>query len=286
MIVNKKTNFLYSKKYYLELRPKQTFFPDVILENDLILGGEKSNFCIIIEKEDLSKKEFWDFINMFYYINIIKLAKWWNQFFKEIDPSGFFLSKNWSDNYKTRNDWEEWRSFSTQSEILYELYEFPIQIIRVWNRFNNEVQNIWLKILTILNIKKNLLKEIFMDLYDLSLEKQLEISKTLYEYVEKQKKENSLTIQTQETIRDHIKQLRYPLYFQRKKESYYFKKKLESFINLKNLEISIPEDLESKPIELKFLIYNQNDLQNLIEKISKEEIKQKFKELIIKVFEL
>lgn len=287
MLIQEIKNQSYNKKYYLDLRAIQNYYPEVILEeNFLIFGNENSKFSLLITKEDLKKKEFWDFINLFYKINIIKLAKWWDLFFKEIEPTGLFVSKNWSDNYKTRNDWEEWKTFRRESEILYEIYEFPIQIIRLWDRLNEEIQNFWLKILEIFPIKKNLMKEILMDLYDLPLETQLEISKTCYAYIQEQIQGKALTIEIQETIRDQIKKLRYPLYYERKKESYHLKKKLESLIKLKNLEISIPEDLESKPIEVKFFIYKEKDLNNLLEKFSEVQIKENFKELIAKVFEL
>ncbi|MFN3604366.1 MAG: hypothetical protein ACK4UJ_06630 [Leptonema sp. (in: bacteria)] len=276
----------FKKDYFLPLKPIGPFFPDVILNQEFLLFGDsKSKFSVFVDKEDFAKEEFWNFIKLFYNLNLIKIAKWWDFFLKEIEPTGFFLTKNWKDNYKTRSDWEEWKSFRKNSELLYEMYEFSIQIIRLWDRLDTEIQTLWLKILEIIPIKRNLLKEIIMDLYDLKYDQQIYVSKKNYEYVLEKKEKNEITIETQEILRENVKNLRYPKYYQRKKESYFLKKRIESLIKLKNLEIAIPEDLESKPIELKFYLYSDKDLDTIIEKISEPMIIKNMKELMGKVFQ-
>lgn len=287
MKIKEKIEIEYNKNLYLDLKPIISIYPDIILEeNFLVFGNSKSQFCVFITRKDLETEEFWEFVSLFFHINIIKIAKWWNQNFFSLDPKGFFLSRNWSDNYKTRNDWEEWKNLEKNSEILYELYDFPLQILRLWDRFSEEIQTIWLKILEIVFFKKNLMREIIIDLYDLPYEKQIKISKESLNYIKRLKEKNSITIETQETIRENIKKERYPLTYNSKKESYLLKKRIESMINLKNFEVHLPEDLESKPIELKIYLFKEKDLEAFLEKLSETIIKKNLKELISKVFNI
>lgn len=287
MKIKEKVTIQYKKNFYLDLKPISTIYPDIILEEDLlVLGNFNSQFSVFITVKELEKEDFWKFVSLFFHINIIKIAKWWNQYVSDLDPKGFFLSRNWSDNYKTRSDWEEWKQLSKNSEIFYELYDFPLQIIRLWDRFSEEIQTIWLKILEIVFIKKNLMREIILDLYDLPYEKQIKISSESLNYIRNLKEKNLITIETQEIIRENIKKERYPLFYNNKKESYFLKKKIESLINLKNFEIILPEDLESKPIELKIYLFKEKDLESFLEKLSEPSVKKNLNELISKVLNI
>ncbi|MFN3246003.1 MAG: hypothetical protein ACK42K_04825 [Leptonema sp. (in: bacteria)] len=89
----------------------------------------------------------------------------------------------------------------------------------------------------------------------------------------------------QEEIRELIKSVRYKLSYERKKESYKLKKKIEHSLQLKNLDINLPEDLESEPIELKIYLKNKNDLLLFLEKIQDSKSKQLMLELLDYVFE-
>jgi hypothetical protein len=271
--------------YFIDIHPKKNLYPIVVLDKEfIILGDKNATFAISIEKKDFTTNLFWDFINYFYKLNIIKLAKWWNKnrLFENLE--NLFLVFGWSYNYKTKSEWEEWHKFQKNSEILIELYDFPVQTLRLWDRLPETIQSIWLEILNIFRIKKNYLKEIIQDLYDLSTEEQESLSLKALELAKKYQAEK-MNLFPQEEIRELIKSVRYKLSYERKKESYKLKKKIEHSLQLKNLDINLPEDLESEPIELKIYLKNKNDLLLFLEKIQDSKSKQLMLELLDYVFE-
>ncbi len=271
--------------FFLDINPKKNLYPVVVLDKEfLILGDKNATFALIIEKKDFETNLFWDFINYFYKINIIKLAKWWNKNHLFENLENLFLIFGWSYNYKTKSEWEEWCKFQKNSEILLDFYDFSIQTIRLWDRFSEENQNIWLEILKIFRIKKNYMKEIIHDLYDLTYEEQKSLSLNALELAKKYQVQK-MNLFPQDEIRELIKSVRYKLSYERKKESYKLKKKIEHSLNLKNLDINLPEDLESEPIELKIYLKNKNDLLLFLEKIQDSKSKQLMLELLDYVFE-
>ncbi|GIX41108.1 MAG: hypothetical protein KatS3mg129_0841 [Leptospiraceae bacterium] len=272
-------------KYKLNLKPNHSIYPSVILnQTNLILGDKNSEFIILIENLDLETSKFWDFIFEFYKKNYIILAKWYYQYLLFSHLEGLFTALGWSFNYKTKSEWEEWSRLKQSSELLLNLYDFPINTMRLWDRFTYEIQQIWLEILSIFRIKKNLLREIIHDLYDLSIEDQKFVSIKSLELAKNfQNKKNNLF--PQEEIRDLVKSKRFPLSYHRKKESYKLKKKLEHHLQLKNLDIHLPEDLESQPIEFKLLLRNKEDLEIFIDKIQNPKNKELIIDLLEYVFE-
>ncbi len=244
------------------------YYPMVILKNssNALIANHNPFFIVEIEKNELESVDFWNFIKTFYKFNIIKIAKWWDNFSPDVNTYGFFLSMGWSMNYKTINEWKEWKSFNENSILLLDLYEFPISVIRIWDRFPLDIQKKWLEILSIYNIKRNVLKEIIIDLYDLSYNEQEHISSTCLKMA-KDFLQKDQSIFPQDEMKEIIKQKRFPMSYQKKKESYFYKKKLENLIDFKNLKIDIPDDLESDPVVFQIYFRNVEDFEILLSKI-------------------
>jgi hypothetical protein len=278
-------NKKFKKDSILELEPNKKIYPLVILNEDqILLGNENAQFILDIETTDLENKLFWEFIFDFYKKNYIILSKWWHQFHLFDNLEYLFEALGWSYNYKTKNEWEECSKFKKNSIILLNIYPYPISIIRLWDRILEEIQNIWLEILSIFPIKKNLLREIIQDLYDLDYENQKDISLKAMELAKKYQ-DKKLPIFPYEEIKDLIKSVRYPESYIRKKESYKLKKKLEQYLQIKNLDIILPEDLESESIEFKILLRNKKELEIFMNKISEPKSRDLIVELIEYVFE-
>ena len=147
--------------------------------------------------------------------------------------------------YKTRSDWEELGQLEESARELGRTYDFPITILRLWNRLEAAQQEGWREIWTHRNLKKNIIREIIQDYYDLSAEDR-KISLEKAREFSSGWKARSGTFPG-EDLRQIVRDYRYPMAEARRREVRDFKKKLNYG---KGIHLEIPRHLESNRLQV------------------------------------
>lgn len=274
-----------SHRYALSLKAKTSIHPLVVIEDSFFLGSLPGEFAVHLSFEDLNNEKVWEFLWNFYVFHPVKMSRWWQEHFSLLSPEGLFKSLHWKLHRKTYQDWEEWRTFSRNSELLLDLYEFPIHTVRLWDRLPEDIQKDWLLILQSFPFKRNYLSEIIEHLYDLPFIKQKEITEFAVQLAEKYR-EGKIEVLPQEDVMDMVRLARYPLSQERKKKSYFLKKRIEDRIALKQLHIQIPGDLESQPVVLELRFHNLEQFDSFLEKIQDKKTQSLLRELIQEIYEV
>ncbi len=224
--------------------------------------------------EDLKQKKTWENILEWHPIEKVILAHYWKCILKphNIDSTPLILAYGLVLHFQNKSDWEELSKLDVKSHILSRKYNFPLRILRLWNRFSEEDQNTWLRIWESFSLNQNLIGDIICDYCELSQIAKNEIQKKL-EALEKsleniQKKVIPLSRRKGREIRDMVRETRLPQISKARNSFYQKKRKLKEHFHeklpqklQKSIQICLPEGMETHNMELHICFDNIKKLQ-------------------------
>jgi hypothetical protein len=174
-------------------------------------------------------------------------------------------------------EWKEMGELGENATKLYNACEFPVNILRLWERFDSEQCEAWMNLFQKHSIKKNLIREIILYLYDLGPEDQISSLRYAEKYSENWK--NTKSPFPSEEIRDYIKQKRLPHTEHIQRELTKLKNKLSL---CSHTHIQLPADLESETLRIDISVKNYSDLLAAAKELSD----QKRKEILENMFQV
>ncbi|MDH5657403.1 MAG: hypothetical protein OEZ34_15935 [Spirochaetia bacterium] len=224
-------------------------------EIPVILCENRRNFWLIppkkvhhaipaafVETYELKSNQTWDLILKFSNPSVLELARY-SLDNPELPETIFFQVLDLKKTHKTTADWKEMGTLGKNARKLYTYYEFPLNILRLWERMESEYTDRWLNLFQKHNIKKNIIREIILYIYDLCFtDRDLCI-----QFAEKLSKnwENTRSPFPAEEVRNFIKQKRFPVSEKIQKNLAALKNKL----GLKHpVHLHLPADLETESL--------------------------------------
>lgn len=177
----------------------------------------------------------------------------------DIPPEALLEALGLKTHYRSLADWKEAGHLSRAAVEFGRLYDFNVDVLRLWDRLSAEDRDGWSELFLARNFKKNLVRDIILDLYDLSAEerKRLRIDAVDFSNGWRARSDHFPS----EDIRDKVRAARSPRIDQVKKEIYGLKKQLGLPAGVR---LEIPSDLEAKRLEIHLEF---SDVQELKEKL-------------------
>ncbi|MBW7857091.1 MAG: hypothetical protein H3C43_02035 [Leptonema sp. (in: Bacteria)] len=245
--------------------------------NYLIAGNTKSPI-VIFDESDFDSIELWQLVLSLYKVSMVEAAQWWKKYFAELSPGGLMQAFGLAQHHRSVSDWREMSELGESATELHRNHDLPLNILRLWNRLSTNEQKSWNHIFELRQIKKNLIREIIIDYYDLSVEARKDCLKECTDFAENWQAKSSV-FPAQE-LRDRVHRNRYPQYEALRKELFALRKELSL---PKEIQLDLPADLESGYLQLKVELKKSTDVSTIAELLSDKDRQQKLIEIIQKI---
>ena len=238
----------------------------------------------VLSWEELRHASTWRNILQLYPIEKSTMAYYWYSVLRtrSIDAGVFLESYGLRIHFQSHADWEELGQLGEKSRALARAYDFPLRILRLWNRISETEQSQWLKIWEKYNFGRNLIQDIICDYYELDIS----IRKELLEEFIKESSEEALSLKQKGSekerlqakfsarearlIRDKVRELRLPKIKEMQREVYQAKRKLSEYLGA-NVDLQVPEDLEAHFLALKLRFSTIEELGQSVASLGKAE---------------
>lgn len=177
--------------------------------------------------------------------------------------------------YQTREHWQEMSLFAKITRILGKSYGFKINTLRLFDRLENAEQSLWMEIWQKRNIKKNLIRDIIADYYDLSPSAKKKALEMAMEFEEGWGQTSSVFPAFQ--LRDIVRQLRFPEVTNTRNQVDSVSKKMKF---PKQMNLDIPDDFENSNLQLRIQFSSIDELNHCIQHLQKGDVEEGMKNLI------
>lgn len=251
--------FEYQNKYYL-------------------LAGNTNSPVALLSESDFDSTEVWQLILSLYKVSMIEAARWWKQYYSKLSPGGLMQAFGLAEHHRSVSDWREMSELGEASIELHRKHDLPLNILRLWNRLSTDEKKILNHIFELRKIKKNLIREIIIDYYDLSVEARKICLQECTDFAQNWQAKSSV-FPAQE-LRDMVHRSRYPQYEVLRKELFALRKELSL---PKGIQLELPADLESGYLQLKAELRKPADVSVLAELLSDQNRQKKIIEIIQKI---
>ncbi|MCB1169542.1 MAG: hypothetical protein KDK25_04375 [Leptospiraceae bacterium] len=228
---------------------------------------------LLLEQDELEQKGTWTFLLRFLRKNLPALARL-NQ---ELDfPSdGLLEALGWKAHYRSREEWKQWAELDQLSEELYLSHDFPLNVLRLWNRLESEERLAWAELWNSRNFKKNLIREIILYFHDLAAVGRKECLAEALRFSENWKARSGNF--PAETIRDMVYGYRYPEIHSMQEQVFRLQKSLPSD---RRFKVLIPEHLEAGSLDIQLKIGSSRDLDDLLSLLQDSSARQRILEIL------
>ena len=243
-----------------------------------LLCGNSNTITVVIDEADFEKTEVWRLIRSLYSISVVTAARWWRQHHQHRSPLGIMQSFGLADHHKSHSDWNEMSTLSDSSAYMSQTYDLPLNTLRLWSRLSPDQQSTWKHIFALRQVKKNLIREIITDFYDLDEATKTECLNEALEIAENWQGRSSVF--PAHELRDFVHRRRYPRLTTLAQELYQIRKELNA---PKNISIELPADLESGYTQIRADLRNPADIQSLLDFLSDEKRQKQLTEIINKI---
>ena len=228
---------------------------------------------LMLNLSELSDPALWSFLLRFVDRNIPALARFTESL--EIEPDGLIRALGWKAHYRSRDEWKQWASLSEASEQLYLLYDFPLNVLRLWDRIDDASRSQWMDLWKARGFKKNLVKEIIQYYHDLSPQQRQQALQDALEFSANWKARSGIF--PAEQIRDQLYRQRYPEISGLQEQVFQLQKALPGH---KKLSYIIPDHLEAGHLDIRLRIESEEDLQELFQLVLEANRGGKIQELL------
>ncbi|MCB1326292.1 MAG: hypothetical protein H7A21_06470 [Spirochaetales bacterium] len=191
-------------------------------------------------------------------------------------PAGPFLAHyGFAANFKTLSEWKELAEFDDLTLDLSRGYEPSTAVLRLWNRLPQEQRREWLALFERRRFRRNLVREIVVDLYDLTEDDRLLALRQAVE-LDQNWRAHSQPFPAHR-VRDRLRELRFPRLSAAREQALRIKRRLPA---LAGLRVELPPDLEQGGIALSYTIEKTGDLERLQQHLDRPEVQKTLGELL------
>lgn len=164
---------------------------------------------------------------------------------EKIAPEIFLEALELRSDYRTRDEWAQMGSLQEDTRALARRYDFPFALLRLWDRLGEAQRAAWREIFEERRIKKNLIREIIVDVYDLPEADRAEVLRACLDYSAAwQARSGGFPA---EDLRDLVRAKRHPRLEQNRAALAAVKKELGL---PRGARLQLPPDLESTRLRL------------------------------------
>lgn len=228
---------------------------------------------LIMTKEELNSVETWQTILRLTGIHKVTLARW--QALTGIVPIETLMKASGiNPHFKNQAEWKEMAKFSDRTEEFALTYDFPVNILRLFERLTEEQCLAWTDIFERRNFKKNIIREILVDFYDIPDDQKETALETAQEFERNWKARSGVF--PQEEIRAIIRRVRYPSLMSFLTT---LKEAQKQFPTKNGIQLKLPESFESDQIKIELSFKKPEDLDNQIQVLQSNEAKSSIKDI-------
>ncbi len=177
--------------------------------------------------------------------------------------------------YRNLSDWREVAAFSKDVLAFGKEYDFPPSVLRLWNRFSADHRGRWAELFHERNIRKNFIREIVADFYDLTPELREEATLRAQEQSAAWKARNRPF--PGDRLRDLVRQLRYPHFEQSRLQ---LEEARRSFRAPHGVRLEVPAHLEDSALSLHISFASIEELDGILAELSGERIRPPLEQML------
>ncbi|MBE7437918.1 MAG: hypothetical protein HS115_05615 [Spirochaetales bacterium] len=256
------------------LPPSKPQLPcDLIFEDGWLAEPEGHSHALHFDRSDFDTEAAWTALLTVYPLHRLDLA-YYSARHSDLPPGPMLLALGLRKNYQSLAEWREAGLLSHRGRGLGVLYDLPLATIRLYDRFGEADQNTWDQLWQKRRVKKNLVREMIHDFYDLGPVDRQEC------LAEVQAFEESWAARSApfpaETLRDLVRARRFPeltALGQRVKE------KIRELKLPPGIHIPLPADLEATSLEIRFSFSSARELEGLLATLQPDQC-QKLEEIL------
>lgn len=266
----------------LPVLPEEMQKPSFLFRDEtktvFLLCGRGQLPAAMMECEDFADPAVWELILSLYRMSIVDAARWWRSHHADRTPAGLMQAFGLAEHHRSLADWKEMSELGASAAEMNRRYDLPLNTLRLWNRFHEQEQKAWLHIFELRRIKKNLIREIITDYYDLNPEARKLCLQECTDFAENWQARSSV-FPAQE-LRDLVHRRRYPQYAALRQELFGLRRELQL---PKNVAVELPADLESGYVQLRVDLRKPDDVKALATLLSDEKRQALLEEIIRKI---
>ncbi|MCB1308160.1 MAG: hypothetical protein KDK30_08285 [Leptospiraceae bacterium] len=185
----------------------------------------------------------------------------YNQAHSEIPAEVLLTAGGQKVNYRTLADWRELGQLPAEVLDLVALFDFPLNILRLWTRFEQSEQTAWLRYWRQLPFRKNYIRDIIQDFYDLSRERRAGVLDDI-EALLKRSPDNKAAVAAE--VHELVKRQRAPQVYEIKQQILRLRRKLDL---VRGMQLDIPEDLEEHRLVLHLQFDSLRTLETQLDRL-------------------
>lgn len=236
-----------------------------LTEDGRVLVPAGAGPACIFDSADVYKAASWKLLQSFAPVHPIRLVSFLHHRFPEIPDSELCAVMNIKADYRGLADVQHARLLDEVSVKLAEKHDLPLHVVRLFSRIaeREELFALFEK----RSVRKNLIREMIQDLYDLSADKRTVAAAQLREYSDQWQ---SAAVFPAEELRDLVRRARYP----RSEELRTTIRRALARMNLPaGVQIEIPPDLENGKPRMTLDFSSLEDLTRLSQALTDEALR-------------
>lgn len=228
--------------------------------------------CILSE-EDLTQVSTWQKLLSACKIHPVAFARYVHEHFPSIPDEVFCQAIGWKTDFQNLADFREMKTMDNLSVQMAESFELPVNALRLWQRL--EQRSELLEMFRARNLKRNLVREIVQDLYDLETRSREETISELLRYSASWVARSGTF--PGEDLRDLVRRKRFP-------QSEVIRNRIreikKSMALPGHLLLEIPPDLENGMTEIRMQFRRIDDFERLLGVASNPVFQSRLKEIL------
>lgn len=234
---------------------------------------EASHPVAIYDLAELQRQSAWqEILPALHSLHLVDLAAY-QQVHKQIEATLLLSALGKRVDYRALADWKEMAALDESSQELARKYDFHLNTLRLWDRLNPNHREQWLHIWQNRQVKKNLIREIIHDYYDLKAD-----YRTLALQAAADLDQGwGPGIFPSEKLRDIVRDLRNPGSQQLRREVFQIKRAMDL---PRQIQLSLPPDLEARKLELRLSFQNLAELETLIKFTSADTFRAQLQKIL------
>lgn len=227
-----------------------------------------------LELLDLRRAETWRDILRYYPLYRGDLARWQHRH-PEVSPETLLEALGVSATFKTVSEWREWSELDELSVGLGRQHDLPLPVLRLWNRLGEELRRGWLAVWDLRNFKRNLIRDIILDFYELAPDARAATLAEARRFAETWNQRSAAF--PQDEVRDLVRARRAPAIAELRREIYKIKRELGL---RRGVQLDSAEDLEDARLTLRIEFESVAQLDELLRACQDEKFRAGLERII------
>ena len=226
--------------------------------------GEPVQPVAIASLADLETPDFWATVLRHHPRHPADLARYAHEHGPA--PEVFLAALGLRSDYRTRDEWQGMGELDADTRDLARRYDFPFAVLRLWDRVNGDERRRWRMLFEERILKKNFIREIITDLYDLAPEQREQVLRAAEEFSAAWQARSGTF--PGDRLRDIVRATRYPRLEENRRAVDEARSDLGALP--RGVKLQLPPDLESTRLKLELEFDSAARLEEQLAFFSKE----------------